>query len=247
MSIWGKVVGGLTFGVVQEVTDDDTPPVPLINSEVHPTAPTVASPASLPASYPTARSAEIEPAAAARAAKDLETVLGATPSKFHDFFEKKLEFVEVLTEAGADAGKVEAVATTKALKAVKLTLADMNAAMGAARSSLGGLKTNFADALAAERETQVIQPTQDVRRTEQEIADLRAQITRLEGQIAEKHAGIQPAQDEIAKAETNLSRAQAVFDASCGKVDSALRAMETQILQCLQSKEVTRKKGKEEA
>ena len=169
MSLLGKAVGVFTLGLVREVDEAEERP-PVAEEGVHagaaqaaPTSARLTTAAS--AAPPSASASEIAAAAAKRAGKDLEAVLAATPDRFQQFLLKRQEFVEALQDAGADPNKIEGVATAKAIKALRLTIADVTDAAGAAKQALDGIRAEFAATVQGTEQERVARPTAEIAAT----------------------------------------------------------------------------------
>jgi len=237
MSVLGRAVEALTLGLVREVSDAEERPPIVVEEGAHAgvaqAAPTSPRPIAAASAAPVAAS-EIAAAVAKRASKDLEAVLGATPGKFQQFLLKKDELAETLQEGGADPNKIESIATARAIKALKLTIADVTDAAGAAKQALEGIRAEFAATVQGTEQERVTRPTAEIAATEARINDLRGTIAGLETQITELQSGIAPARAAIATAQANLEKGKAIFEGSCGRVQASLQAMETAILAAMQ-------------
>ncbi|MGC9968768.1 MAG: hypothetical protein ABSC29_03520 [Minisyncoccia bacterium] len=237
MSVLGRAVEALTLGLVHEVSDTEERP-PIVAEEgahagVAQAALTSPRPIAAASAAPVA-AGEIAAAVAKRASKDLEAVLAATPERFQQFLVKKNELAEVLREGGADPAKIESVATTKAIKALKLTIADVTDAAGAAKQALEGIRAEFAATVQGTEQERVTQPTAGIAETEARIGSIRETIAGLQEQITQLQSGIAPARAAIATAQANLEKGKAIFEGSCGRVQASLQAMETAILAAMQ-------------
>jgi septal ring factor EnvC (AmiA/AmiB activator) len=226
MSLLGSILEAVTAGAVREKHEEDVPPV-LTQAPVqaHPTLSVSAAPAPV-----MAQESDIEKLAATNANTDLNTVLAATPEKFQDFLMKKREFVELLTEAGSAGEKIESLATSRALKATKLSIADINAAKAATVEALNGIKRQMAGEIEDHRNAEIVQPSQAIAATQGQIKRLREQVTEIQRQIQEFESGIGPKQQAIAAADGKLTHAQKVFELSCTMVLANLDTIEAAIM-----------------
>lgn len=241
-TFWDTGIGALTgrlgvaVGVMQEVSDPEdgiSKDASSNRSADHPSLPAerYAQP-SLPSHLTTAVSVQaIVPDASVvktRFGKDLKAALQATPEKFHDFLEQKEGLVEALRETVPD-GALEDAATKAAIKVSKLTIADVRAAMSAARAAQEGTKKDFDSWQQGQIEERVNGPNTQISQTEDQIKDLQGKIAALQGQINTLEAGIDPKRQAITQAQTDIAKAQSIFQQADAAVQSAISTMEQQL------------------
>lgn len=242
MSTFGKIVEGITFGMVTVVDEAAVPEegaeVEVERETADESKPRQAAPPRpvSPAATRPAGDVEVASAAKVRSDRDLDTVLDATPEKFRKFLEKKSEYEELLREGDTPEAKIQSVATAKAVKATKLAIADVSEATQVATAELGAIRSEFDSYIRGEEAETVEAPKSALREQEDEISRIESQIERLQAELREKRAGLEPAKRDIAAAEAKIATARAVFDASCSIVERTLKAMESAVIAGMQTK-----------
>jgi hypothetical protein len=156
--------------------------------------------------------------------------LASVPEKFKEFLRQRESSLEVLN--GTLTGDVlMAKAIALAAKAAKISANDVKSAFGAARTCVASKRADFAEALKKERAEQVDQPTSKIADTQNEMAEIAAQIHNLEKRKSELESSIGPARQAIAEAEAQLKEGQTTFERATAAAEASLQSLEMQLSQ----------------